>query len=225
VTGGWAVEVRREAPAAFHARDLPAPLRRAAWVCEPTVSTLVLGSTQREDLVDPAACARAGVAVTRRRSGGGAVLVDPEDLLWVDVLVPAGDPRWEVDVARAFLWLGEAWVAALAAVGVEAEVHRGGLCTTRWSRLVCFGGLGTGEVVVPGGGPKLVGLSQRRTRAGARFQCAALARWEPARLLDLLALPAEERAEATSALAEVAQGISAPLVDLRAALLAELDRR
>jgi lipoate---protein ligase len=225
VAGGWAVEVRQEAPAAFHARSLPEPLHRAAWVCEPTVPTLVLGSTQRDEIVDRAACERAGVTVARRRSGGGAVLVEPGGLLWVDVLLPTGDARWETDVAEAFLWLGETWAAALGDLGIEGEVHRGGLCATRWSRLICFGGLGTGEVVLPAAGPKLVGISQRRTRDGARFQCAALARWEPERLMPLLALPPDERAEATSALAEVAQGISAPLGDLRTAFLAQLDRR
>jgi lipoate-protein ligase A len=225
VSGGWAVEVRQEAPADFHARELPEPLERAAWICEPTVPTLVLGSTQPDDVVDRQACEQARVAVARRRSGGGAVLVEPGGLLWVDVLLPAGDPRWEADVAAAFLWLGEAWVGALGALGVEAEVHRGGLCTTQWSRLVCFGGLGTGEVVLPGGGPKLVGISQRRSRAGARFQCAALARWEPERLVPLLALPAEEQAEAISSLAPVAQGVPAPLHDLRTAFLAELTAR
>jgi lipoate-protein ligase A len=195
------------------------------WVCEPTVPTLVLGSTQGDDVVDHDACRRAGVAVARRRSGGGAVLVEPGGLLWLDVLLPAGDPRWEVDVARAFLWLGGAWAAALADVGVGAEVHRGGLCTTSWSRLVCFGGLGTGEVVTVAGGPKLIGISQRRARGGARFQCAALARWEPDRLVGLLALPPDERLAATSALLEVAQGIPVPLDDLRAAVLDQLERR
>jgi lipoate-protein ligase A len=225
MAGAWAVEARREAPADFHARDLPEPLRRTAWVCEPTVPTLVLGSTQRDDVVDRVACERMGIEVARRRSGGGAVLVEPGGLLWVDVLLPAGDPLWEADVAKAFLWLGETWVAALGVVGVEAEVHRGGLCTTSWSRLVCFGGLGTGEVVRPGAGPKLVGISQRRSRAGARFQCAALARWEPERLVPLLALPPKEQVDAISALAPVAHGISVPLSDLRAAFLAELERR
>jgi lipoate-protein ligase A len=224
MAGRWAVEVRQEPPADFHARALPAPIRRAVWVCEPTVSTLVLGSTQGDEVVERAACERAGIAVVRRRSGGGTVLVEPGGLLWIDVLLPAGDPLWEADVAAAFLWLGDTWVSALGAVGIEAEVHRGGLCTTPWSRLVCFGGLGTGEVVRPDAGPKLVGLSQRRGRAGARFQCAALARWEPERLVPLLAVPPEDQAEAIAALAPAAQGISAPLSDLRAAFLAELDR-
>ena len=145
------------------------------------------------------------------------------DGLWVDVLVPRGDPRWDDDVARAFLWLGEAWSLALAEVGVPSTVHEGGLCTTPWSRLVCFGGLGTGEVVDPDG-RKLVGIAQRRTRAGARFQCMALGSWDPAALLALLALSPEERADATSALVDVARAVPASLDALRAAFLAQLDR-
>lgn len=216
----WPVAVRRESAADFHGRPLAEPLERAVWVCEPTGPALVLGSTQRDEVVDAVACRRAGIDVVRRRSGGGAVLVGP-DGLWVDVLLPRGDPRWDDDVARAFLWLGRAWAAALGDLGVHAAVHEGGLCTTRWSRLVCFGGLGTGEVVDPAGA-KLVGIAQRRTRAGARFQCMALGSWEPARLLGLLALPAEERREATSALADVARAVPVPLDALRASFLAQL---
>ena len=37
-----------------------------------------------------------------------------------------------------------------------------------WSALVCFAGLGPGEVTLDG--QKLVGLSQRRTRDGVRIQ-------------------------------------------------------
>jgi hypothetical protein len=127
-------------------------------------------------------------------------------------------------VARAFLWLGRAWAAALADVGVAAQVHEGGLCTTPWSRLVCFGGLGTGEVV-DGSGAKLVGLSQRRTREGARFQCAALGRWDPERLVALLALSSAERTDAASALAGAARAVSVDLGALRTQVLRQLDRR
>ena len=45
--------------------------------------------------------------------------------------------------------------------------------------MVCFAGVGTGEVSV--GDRKLVGLSQRRTRTGARFQCLVHLAWEPDR--------------------------------------------
>lgn len=185
------------APSAFHARALPDDGRRRAWVCRPDRAALVLGSAQRDEVVDAPACSRAGVEVVRRRSGGGAVLVVPGELLWVDVLLPAGDPLWRADVGQAFHWLGDVWAAALADLGIAATVHRGPLQRTPWSGLVCFAGLGPGEVCLakPGsGGPaKVVGLSQRRTRDTARFQCAALLRWAPADLARLLALSPEDR--------------------------------
>jgi lipoate-protein ligase A len=218
----WTVERHREAPADFHARDLPAPVARTVWVCDPTGPALVLGSGQDDTSVDRAACAAAGIDVVRRRSGGGAVLVEPGALLWVDVLLPAADPLWSDDVGRAFLWLGDAWAAALGSLGVSAEVHRGPMVRTRWSDRVCFAGVGTGEVVRAGGGPKLVGLSQRRTRAGARFQCAALAAWDPAPLVALLRLTPGEQAAARADLVDVAAGTGIDPALLLDALLTTL---
>jgi lipoate-protein ligase A len=218
----WPVERHREAPASFHARDLPSPVTRAVWVCDPTGPALVMGSSQSADTVDAVACASAGVAVVRRRSGGGAVLVEPGGLLWLDVLLPADDPLWVDDVGRAFLWLGDVWAAALGALGVDVAVHRGGLEASRWSDRVCFAGLGTGEVVLAGTGTKVVGISQRRTREGARFQCAALARWEPEALVALLALEPAERTEAVEALTGAAAGVDAPLDALLQAFEAAL---
>jgi lipoate-protein ligase A len=154
---------------------------------------LVLGSGQQESVVDVPATAAAGVEVTRRRSGGGAVLVGPHTL-WLDVVVPAADPLWDGDVRRSFHWLGEAWAAALGRVGLAGEVHRGGMVEGPWSRLVCFAGLGPGEVVV--GGRKAVGLSQRRTRGGSLFQCLVVPRFDARTLLDLLALDEAARAAA-----------------------------
>ena len=141
--------------------------------------------------------------MVRRRSGGGAVLVHPDDPLWVDVHLPASDPLWEDDVAEAAWWVGETWAAALGQLGRPAEVHRGPLERTAWSDRVCFAGRGPGEVSVEG--RKVVGLAQRRTRGGARFQCAALRRWDPAVLVDLLALSPPERGRARQALADVAR--------------------
>jgi lipoate-protein ligase A len=186
--------LRLEEPAGeFHARPLPEPVGREVWCCAATGPALVLGSAQRDGVVDRAACAAAGVDVVRRRSGGGAVLVEPALLLWVDVLLPAGDPLWDHDVGRAFHWVGDTWAAALADQGRTVAVHRGGLQRSRWSDLVCFAGLGPGEVT-DAVGTKVVGISQRRTRAGARFQCAALlAPWDPQPLLRLLALTPGER--------------------------------
>jgi lipoate-protein ligase A len=135
------------------------------------------------------------------------VLLAPGQVVWADVLVPRGDALWDDDVGRAFHWLGQAWVAALGRLGLSgAAVHRGGLVSTPWSRRVCFAGLGPGEVTL--GGRKVVGMAQRRTREGALFQCACLLAWEPAALVDILALDGEEaRAAAVSELSGVAVGI------------------
>src|SRR5690606_10658151 len=99
-----------------------------------------------------------GVELARRRSGGGAVLLDDDAAVWLDVLVPRGDPLWSDDVVVAAHWLGDAWVAALAELGLAGAAHRGGLVRRPWSELVCFAGLGPGEVTV--GGRKVVGVSQ-----------------------------------------------------------------
>ena len=146
----------------------------------------MLGSTQ------PAVDAP-GIDVVRRRSGGGAVLVGPGEVVWVDVLLPADDPLWEEDVGRAFHWLGRVWVDALASLGVDPAWHDGALVCTPWCRQVCFAGLGPGEVTVAG--RKVVGLAQRRTRAGALFQCAALLQWDSEGMVELLSLPAEAIAD------------------------------
>jgi len=199
------------------------PARRAAWVLEATKPALVLGSSQPDTIVDAAAAARAGIEIVRRRSGGGAVLLIPGECLWIDVILPASDPLWDDDVNKATHWLGEVWADALASLGVPASVHRGGMEHTAWSRQICFAGVGPGEVT--SGFAKLVGISQRRTRGAARFQCAALAKWDPAPLLDLLGMLPDERADAVSDLAFAVATVAAPLSKAEEAFLHHLRQR
>ena len=212
----WRVERHRGPARLFHERELPDPAVRAAWVHQVDRPALVLGSAQDAAVVDADAARAAGVEVVRRRSGGGAVLLVPGEVLWVDVVIPAGDPLWDADVGRAAWWLGAVWAEAL---GGGAVVHRGSLVTTPWSRLVCFAGLGPGEVT--DAGRKLVGISQRRTRQAARFQCALYARWDPAALAALLALDESRRATLVADLADVV-GTAALDAD---GFLAALERR
>jgi lipoate-protein ligase A len=183
-------------------------------------TALILGSGQREDIVDAARADAADVEVARRRSGGGAVLLAPGHSIWIDVLIPRDDPRWSDDVVHSAFWLGHAWAAALQDRGVSATVHSGGLQKTTWGRLVCFGALGPGEVIVDG--RKVVGISQRRTRMGARFQCLVHESWNAAALLELLVLTPDERAQASAELAEVAAGPGVSLADLEQGFLAQL---
>lgn len=197
--GAWAVE-RTEGPAAeLHGRSLPEPLARTVWIHHVADPALVLGSSQHEGLVDVLATHEQGVEVVRRRSGGGAVLLVPGRCLWVDIIVPAGDPLWDDDVVRAADWVGGAWVAALDRQGVRGRAHHGRLDEGRWGSSVCFAGVGPGEVLVEG--RKVVGLSQRRTRGAARFQCVVDPDWQATALLSLLALAPGSRARAARDLA------------------------
>ena len=157
------------------------------WVCDATRPALVLGSAQPTTASTATrarppgstwSAAAAGAAPcwsSRARCCGSTWCCRPATSLWQD------------DVGRAFHWVGEAWAAALGELGVTAAVHRGRLVRATWSAEVCFAGLGPGEVTVEG--RKVVGISQRRTRAAARFQCAALGRWDPAAIVPLLGLP------------------------------------
>lgn len=152
--------------AELHALDpLAAPFEPVIWWCRPTDDALVLGSRQGDELVDRDACRRAGLAVVRRKSGGGAVLLRRGRMHWVDIALPTGFAP--ADVRGSMVWIGERWRDALARPDVH--VHRGGMQCTEWSDLVCFAGVGPGEVLH--GDAKVVGLSQRRTRHGIRVQC------------------------------------------------------
>lgn len=225
--GEWRVEERIEDGASLHASwpaALAEPEQRAVAVCRVTDTALVLGSTQPEAVVDRFRAHRAGVAVVRRSSGGGAVLVAPGDPVWVDVWLPAGDPLWNREVDRAFDWLGRAWVDALARTGITGlHAHAEGfVACTPWSSVVCFGGVGAGEVVTADG-RKVVGLAQRRNRRGAWFHGACVLRWEPAPLVELLTLdPADRRAAviglgaAVAGAADLADELGVPAPGARA---------
>ena len=223
----WAVEHLSGTVRELHERSAAllagtGEMGRVARVLQPVDQAVVLGSTQGLISVDQDACAAAGVDIVRRRSGGGAVLVDTSSLLWVDLVVPAGDPLWSPEVGRDAWWVGEAWSEALSRAGTGGtEVWKGPLVRNRWSSLVCFAGLGAGEVV-SAAGLKVVGISQRRTRHGALFQCGCVLEWAPQRLLGLLALTPDERSAALSALGEAALGAGVEGAEVLESALASL---
>lgn len=222
-TTAWQVEHHRGDAAGFHAREVPVDLGPSVWVFDVEAPALVLGSSQPEDHVDLDRARAAGIDVVRRRSGGGAVLLVPDEVVWVDVIVPVSSPVWDADVVRSSWWLGDVWAGALAAVlprrtGTALRVHHGPLVASEWSRHVCFAGVGPGEVL--DGQAKLVGVSQRRTRLHARFQCALHRRWQPELIAGLLRPPGPGVAD----LVGVAATADVEVDDLIAALLVGLDR-
>lgn len=195
----WHVEHWRGTAADFH--GFVPPSRRTMWVVELTGPAVVLGSTQAAESVDADVAAAMGVSVTRRHSGGGAVWLHPERSVWLDFTIPRGDPVWEDDVPSSMGWLGDVFRDALRGVQL-AEVVDTPYDATPLARAVCFGGLAPGEVVTSGA--KTVGISQRRTREGARFQCVAYTRWDVEEWVDVLADPGVRRSVRELQVAEIA---------------------
>jgi lipoate---protein ligase len=129
--------------------------------------------------------------VVVRFSGGGAVLMDA-GLLSLDVLVPTGHPLLAGRMTDVFTRVGVAWGSALTDLGVpRVTVHDGpssarrrGSTRERLLAAVCYATVSQGEVLA--GGRKLVGLAQRRRRAGALVQCGLLRTWDPRPVLHAL---------------------------------------
>ena len=166
----------------FHAMELP--YERALWWCNVETPTVILGSTQSVDDVNQNSADESGVLVSRRRSGGGAVFVHPSDSVWIDITISRDDPLWKDDVAQSMLWLGELFVEALSP-WVQGNVYRNSFSTGIDGRVVCFASSSPGEVFV--GANKLVGISQRRGREGARFQCVLYRHWRPSEWSQIIA--------------------------------------
>lgn len=209
---GWSIERRVDTARALH-RSWPAASAgadRVVGLCT-VVGTpaVVLGSTQKTAVVALEHAAGDDVDVVHRSSGGGAVWVAPAAQVWLDVWIPRQDPLWDDDVVRSSWWLGEAWVRALEGLGAAPlSVHRGRATRTDWSEVVCFAGVGPGEVTV--GTAKLVGMAQHRSRHGAHLHSMAMVSWDPAALLTLLSPTtrhAPVRVGAEAALRQVATGL------------------
>ncbi|MDX6494914.1 MAG: lipoate---protein ligase [Gaiellales bacterium] len=112
------------------------------WRTRPAV---VIGRFQRADWeIDAGACARHGVRVWRRFTGGGAVLIDPGTLC-IALAWPAGHPWAAAGVPEMYRPLLDGVVRACRAQGVDA--HRD-------------------ERTVRVGDSKVTGIAAHRGRAG-----------------------------------------------------------
>lgn len=134
---------------------VPPTLRLYAW--EPPC--LSLGRAQPADEVDWAACARDGVHIVRRPTGGRAILHTDE--LTYSVSAPLGEPRVRGDILTSYRRLSRALVAALGLLGVNAE-SRDAQHATHNANPVCFEVPSHYELTTADG-RKLVGSAQMRT--------------------------------------------------------------
>src|SRR5262245_26510639 len=169
---------RDEALAAVHASGVPPPtLRLYRW----RPACLSLGRFQRGAAIDRAACARDGVQIVRRPSGGRALLHDDE--LTYAVIARADHPLVAGgSVVDSYRLISAALLAGLRRLGVEAELTparrgddrrpttddrrmtsgaagRWSVVSSQWSA-ACFDAPSSYELTV--GGRKLVGSAQTR---------------------------------------------------------------
>ena len=179
---------------------------------------LVLGFSQKHDVVNPHTLTELSLPIYHRRAGGTAVLVGPH-LLSLDVILPAGHPLALPDLVESYRWLGETWVEALLALGIEtravspseANAQRALLKQPETEaheslmRRACFGSLSPYEVVT--GKSKVVGLDMIRRRAGTLLQAGVLLHWESEMLARLLGHSSEEQAILREGLLERAIGV------------------
>ncbi|WP_298210640.1 hypothetical protein [Ferrimicrobium sp.] len=146
---------------------------------------MVLGSSTVGDAFDLERARHEGLAVVRRGSGGGAVLVEPGSQIWLMLYLGLDDPLVPWDLGTSFLWLGAAVANVLRGLGLPAQVVEDRQPRTELGRLICFGDLGFGEVTIEGA--KVLGLAQRRSRGQACFQVSLLWRENQSSLRGLLA--------------------------------------
>jgi lipoate---protein ligase len=185
----------------------PATLPLLSW-SQAERDALVLGFSQKPDVLNTEELERNPLPIYHRRAGGTAVLAGPH-LLGLDVLLPAGHPLILPDIVESYRWLGETWVAALQLLGIEArvvspdEAHgqrdllKQAATHEREAilRRACYGARSPYEVVAGRATAerKVVGLDMIRRRAGTLLQAGLLLHWDTGRLALLLGhTPAEQ---------------------------------
>lgn len=158
---------RDEAIAATCGRGAAPPtLRLYRW----RPACLSLGRFQRSSELDRAACARAGVQVVRRPSGGRALLHDDE--LTYAVVAPLEHPLLGAgSILESYRQISLALLAGLHQLGVVAELTPVARQRAAASSAACFDAPASYELTV--GGRKLAGSAQTR-QGGVILQHGAI---------------------------------------------------
>lgn len=166
------------------------------WLMRPTGAAVAMGSAQKPEDFDSDVVAARALALAPRRSGGGAVFIEPEQTVWIDLVAPRTSQWWSDELAENFMIVGRVWQQALASLGVQTTICAEAPQKSDASRAACWAGIGWGELTIEDS--KVVGLSQRRTRWGVRVQAMAVLDASSAQVADVL--PQRVRAAARAAI-------------------------
>jgi lipoate-protein ligase A len=168
------------------AGEAPPTLRFYRWQ-PPAVS---LGRHQPIADIDAETIERLGYEIVRRPTGGRAILHTDE--LTYAVTAAAGEPRVSGSLMDAYLRLSNALLSGLQRVGLNADKAGGDVRAGPNVSAACFEVPSAYEITAHG--RKLIGSAQSR-RAGYVLQHGSLPLvGDIGRLVDVLALPSEERA-------------------------------
>ena len=177
-----------EAVLISHLRDEAPPTLRVFRWSQPSISLGRFQHLEQEMRVD--ACQRQGVALVRRPTGGRAVYHRDEFTYSIviskDYEVPSG-------VVAAYAYLARGIIAALAQLGVEAELSEGRVSKT--PSAACFAS--STQADLTSGGYKMVGSAQVWREQALLQQGSLPLEDRSAEFYDLLAFPSEgERQQA-----------------------------
>src|SRR5579884_127883 len=177
-TGAWNMALDEAISQAVAAGSVPPTLRFYQW--EPPC--LSLGKRQPLSGIALDRCARDGVDVVRRATGGLAILHTDE--LTYSIATTPDDPRAEGAILDAYRRLSEGLIAGLGVLGVRAEmapVVPGG---TPNASAACFEAPSAYEVEA--GGKKLIGSAQVRPQGRVLQHGSLPLRGDIARIVDYL---------------------------------------
>lgn len=161
--------------------------RAHVYVMCPNRKALVLSTAWKDQPLNKAAIERDDLEICHRRSGGGAVYIDPDHVSWVDFWIPKTHHIYESEPSKMFLKIGSLYVDVLHNLGIDADlitlVQRSDSDTAQ-RKYACWAGLGWGEITLANS--KILGLSQRRNRWGARIQSMLCLAGTAAKVVDYI---------------------------------------
>lgn len=184
-------------------------MQPAVRVWDYAAPEVVLGCSGKADRAMLERASAAGARVTKRPTGGGAVLAGPW-LLGASAVLPPQHPFVVTGLAQSYRWFGFAHAAWLQSIGIAARAVADAQAprapALSWA---CFASLSHWEVEAGGG--KIVGLAQCRRRNGTVFSSAVLVGAPPWELLcGILGEPLADAAVLAARTASCAQLLARP---------------